>query len=222
MTSRRRRPVPADMLLVAERRRRLAGSQSLPIASDEILVSDDDQLIPPEGAVGPAADSAGGELVLYRPMAHITLAQVGWSGPIDHAALQSALSCQPKDRAQAQTRLGFLATAMPPAVPDVDGAALEVALGDDDLAMMAGLASSSRHRAASELVRAALLPERLTGAEATTMQAVSHVLAAYRHAALEDAWHRYLGGPQNAQLHRERDEAAVAVLSTLRALLGER
>ncbi len=221
MTS-RRRPMPADMLLVAERRRRLAGSQSLPIASDEILGSEDDQLIPPDNASGPFADARASEIVLYRPMAHVTLTQVGWSGPIDHAALQSALSCQPKDLALAQTRLGFLASVMAPAVPDVAGAALEVALADDDVAMMAGLASSRSHAGVPELMRAALLPERLTAAEAMTMQAVSHVLAAYRNAALEDAWHRYLGGPQSAQLHRERDEAAVAVLSTLRALLGER
>jgi hypothetical protein len=218
----RRRPMPADMLLVAERRRRLTGSQSLPIASEEILISDEDQLIPPDSLAGPAADSGASEILLHRPMAHVTLTQVGWSGPIDHAALQSALSCQPKDLAQAQMRLGFLARLMPAAVPDAEGAALEVALGDDDVAVMAGLASSGRHEGAPELLRAALLPDRLSGAETTTMQAVSHVLGAYRHAALEDAWHRYLGGPQSAQLHRERDEAAVAVLSTLRALLGER
>jgi hypothetical protein len=66
------------------------------------------------------------------------------------------------------------------------------------------------------------LPDRIAGALDDAVAAVSPLLAVYRRAALEHAWHEYLGQSSNAQLQRERDEAAVALLSTLRALLGER
>jgi hypothetical protein len=216
-----RRPVPADMLLVAERQRRLTASAKAPIRSDEILVPEEDQLIAADTGAGGSPLHSVGELVLHRPMAYVTLVQVGWSGPIDHTALRSALACQPKDPASADARHTGLATATALRAPDAAGPALEVALHEDDLSLIAALTSSATSEAL-ELISAAHLPDQLTGAEPTTMQAVSHVLAAYRCAALAHAWQRYVGGPQNAQLHRERDEAAVTVLSTLRALLGER
>jgi hypothetical protein len=221
VTADERRPVPADMLLVAERRRRLAGSEQVPIVSEEILVSDEDQLIEADDAGSITAGNVAGDLILYRPMTQVTLVQVSWSGPIDHPALQSALSCHRKEPSAADARLGVLA-GTPFAARDTAGAALEVTLGQDDLALIEAVVSAGDRAAAAELIFAARLPERLAGAEATTIQAVSHVLAAYRRAALAHAWQRYIGAPESVQLHRERDETAVAVLSTVRALLGER
>ncbi len=175
------------------------------LATDEDqIVSDEDQLVdaqawPSQQAPSPAA----GDIVLRHPMAQVTLAQVSWSGPIDHTALAEAVRCS-----QAMT----FADQIP---------ALEVWLNGSDQALVSRLGSSAM-RGAADVIRAAHLPDRLAGVEPTTRQAVSTVLAAYRRAALSYAWHALVSRTDSAQLNRERDEAAVAVLSTLRALLGER
>ncbi|MDQ6767325.1 MAG: hypothetical protein M3Z41_05905 [Candidatus Eremiobacteraeota bacterium] len=236
MTPQQRRPVPADMLLIEERRRRLRGdapadaaqfSSTVQAADEEIFVSDDDQLIADEdqqiegGLLGEqaAADAASGDVLLRRPIAQVSLVQISWSGPIDHSALANALVCYPVGSPGRSEPALF--DAPPFSVAD-GGAALEVTLRPSDLALLRGLVSKAARLNADDLVRAARLPERLTGAELATRQAVSPVLGAYRRSALAYAWHRQLRATDSTQLHRERDEAAVAVLSTVRALIGER
>jgi hypothetical protein len=105
---------------------------------------------------------------------------------------------------------------------DDGNAALEVTLRASDLDVLGSLAVAGARLQTAPIIRAARLPERITGSETATRQAVSGVLAAYRRSSLAHAWHGHLSRTDNVQLHRERDEAAVAVLSTLRALLGER
>lgn len=229
MTPRGPRPVPADMLLIAERRRRMAGSAppgpeavEEDLVAEEILIPDEDQLIETEAAVEPSpARSAAQELVLHRPMAYVSLTQMSWSGPIDHPALQTALRCYPlRAREGAARLLAFEPPPFPAGV--VAGAALELTLRAGDVAMLPTIVAPGARAEASQLFSAVCVPEKLTGAEPNTVHAVSPVLAAYRRASLAHAWHAYVNSFENAQLHRERDEAAVAVLSTLRALLGER
>jgi hypothetical protein len=232
VTAQRRRPIPADMLLVEERRRRMMSAPSadrversaslvLDVTADEILAhDDDDQLVENEMTAAPPSTTAPGDAVLRRPMAHVSLVRVGWSGPIDHDALAEALLCSPADDADFAAQAGLF-EAMPFAPAD-GGAALEVTLGPGDIALLRSLCASGTRGRGEQILRAARLPDRLSGAEPATAHAASAVLAAYRHASLEHSWHRHLHRAESAQVHRERDEAAVAVLSTLRALLGER
>ncbi len=223
----RRRPVPADMLLLQERRRRMPGAAREVVGSDEalvseeIFVSDEDQLIenePSEGASSRVA--ASGDVRLRRPMAQVSLAKVSWSSPIDHDALQEAMLCSPVEERDIIERSGLFLDQ--PFWHDDGGPALEVTLRASDLDVLRSLASAGARLQTAPIIRAARLPERITGAESATRQAVSAVLSAYRRSSLAHAWHGHLSRADNIQLHRERDEAAVAVLSTLRALLGER
>jgi hypothetical protein len=219
-----RRRVPADMLLLHERRRRLAGSTAdrpseTEVASDEIFDPGEDQLIETE-SVDEAHASAdrSGDVTLRRPIAHVSLTQVGWSGPIDHDALSAALRCY-RQRALSLPGLGL--DDAPFSMSD-DGAALEVTLRRTDLDILSGIIANDTRAGVAPLVAAACLPDRLVGAQSSTRAVVSSVLAAYRRSSLSLAWHRYLRAAESAQSQRERDESAVAVLSTLRALLGER
>jgi hypothetical protein len=226
-----RRLVPADMLLVEERRRRMLehsptdafariDSRASSIITDEILTPDEDQLIETEPVDERSSAIASGDVLLRRPMSHVSLVQVSWSGPIDHDALQEAVLCYPVDVHDAFAQSSVFG--VPPFAPVDDGAALEVTLRPSDFALLRSLKAADARRAVAHIVRAARLPDRLTGAEQAARHAAAAVLAAYRHASLAYAWHRHLSRLESAQLHRERDEAAVAVLSTLRALLGER
>lgn len=215
----RGRRVPADMLLVHERRRRLRrGSQSSPsvhVDDDEIVSADEDQLVEePRASKRPAL--GGGALLLRKPIASLNLSHIGWSGPIDQRMLQEAIACYPVREADgsANTRLFGDQTA------PLDGqAALEVTLEPGDLSLLAAASGRANDNA---LVRAAQLGDRLVEAAVTASEIVSSVLAGYRKAALACAWYEQLGVPVSAQALRERDEAAVMLLSTLRALLGER
>jgi len=191
------------------------------LASEEIFVSDDDQLIESEPLDGQSSSvAASGDVVLRRPIAQVSLAKVSWSGPIDHDALQEALLCAPAGKADILERAGLFLDQ--PFWHDDGGAALEVTLRASDVDVLRTLASAGARLQTAPIIRAARLPERITGAEPATRHAVSGVLAAYRRSSLAHAWHAHLSPADSVQLHRERDEAAVAVLSTLRALLGER
>ena len=223
----RRRPVPADMLLLHERRRRMPGAtRQRPVAeellvSEEIFDSEEDQLIETETAEESSSRAGtSGDVLLRRPVAQVSLAQVSWSGPIDHDALQEAMFCSPGDKRDATLHSGLFRDQ--PFWPDDGGAALEATLRASDIKLLCSLASAGARLQSAPIIRAARLPERLTGAEPGTRAAVSAVLSAYRRSSLAFAWHAHLSRTDSAQLHRERDEAAVAVLSTLRALLGER
>lgn len=214
-----RRPIPADMLLVHERRRRLGlGSPSAPptgSSDDEIVTADDDQIVEEPQPVQRTAVAAG-VVVLRKPIALLSLAHIGWSGPIDHHALQSALACQPVVRSDATAYARLFGDQTVAADAD---AALEVTLQADDLMLLTAAAARTQPNA---LVRAARLGDRLVEAAVTASDVVSSVLAAYRTAALACAWYEQLDAPPGAQALRERDETAVTMLSTLRALLGER
>jgi hypothetical protein len=228
LVTQRRRPIPADMLLIQERRRRTAGSPHArpgsedALASEEIFVSDEDQLIESEPLESVSSSAAAsGDVLLRRPIAQVSLAKVSWSGPIDHDALQEAMLCAaPVDKLDILERAGLFLDQ--PFWRDDGNAALEVTLRASDLDVLRSLAAAGARLQTAPIIRAARLPERITGAETATRQAVCGVLAAYRRSSLTHAWHGHLSRTDNVQLHRERDEAAVAVLSTLRALLGER
>lgn len=188
--------------------------------AEEIFVSDEDQLIESEPAQDVSSSAAAsGDVLLRRPMAHVSLAKVSWSGPIDHDTLQEAMLCSPVDKRDLLERSGLFFDQ--PFWDDDGSPALEVTLRASDLDVLRSLASGVRLQTAL-IVRAARLPERITGAEPAARQAVSAVLSVYRRSSLAYAWHGHLSRADSVQLHRERDEAAVAVLSTLRALLGER
>ena len=225
VTPQSRRRVPADMLLVHERRRRMSQTQSEVVAfahaadPEEIFSPDEDQLIEDEPlAATPLL--ASGDVVLRRPISQVSLMQVGWSGPVDHDALQSAIACQPVAASGADSYPELFAGQ--PLAPSNGDAALETTMHRADLAVLVQLARTGARSAAASVLLAAQLPDRLSGLEPATRAAVSAVLAGYRHASLSCAWCERLGQDTSVQAHRERDETAVAVLSTLRALLGER
>ncbi|MBV8262697.1 MAG: hypothetical protein JOY87_02615 [Candidatus Eremiobacteraeota bacterium] len=220
MTS--KRPVPADMLLVNERRRRLAAGIATPartapsdaLDADDIFATDEDQLVDePQAPAQPSP--AHGAVVLRKPMSSVTLAHIGWSGPIDHELLQAALACQPVHKRDAAAHAQLFGGQTSP--HDV-GAALEVVLDQSEIAIL----SATGDAEPDALVRAAQLADRLTGEGVSASDIVSSVLAAYRRTALSCAWYERLGLKASAQALRERDETAVTMLSTLRALLGER
>jgi len=218
-----KRPMPADMLLVNERRRRLAGGGQMPApnagssaapVADEIFATDEDQLVDEPQTPSQAPPVRGGVL-LRKPMSSVSLSHIGWSGPIDHVLLQAALACQPVHERDAAA---FAQLFGGQAAPHDGSAALEVTLDEGEIAVL----TSSGHAQPDALVRAAQLADRLTGAGVSASDIVSSVLAAYRRAALSCAWYERLELKPSAQAHRERDETAVTMLSTLRALLGER
>lgn len=241
--SQRRRPLPADMLLLAARRDRFAAPPVNQESNEEILTSDDDELV--ESATsGAAAPKAGGG-VLRRPIEDVHLGHIGWSAPIDHIALQAALACEPiglgqtaMDSADPTNGVGQIHLRMPdvrariysrardreesPITAPGNSVALEATLSTADLALFAQLGALGSEETHDQVLRALLLPERIVGATLPTQQALSGVLAAYRRSSLEHAWQVRLGIPNQEELARERDEAAVALLSTLRAILGER
>lgn len=204
------------MLLLAARKQSQAGSAAAPSSADEILGTDEDELVERADASAHVDISTYGGAPLSRSIDTVRLAQISWTGPIDHDGIQVALECFPvEDRSAAI--LGVEASGEP--LPG--SAVLEVTIGQGDLALWPVILRKSGSDA-MPLLQALRLPERIAGVTSPTLAAVNPVLAAYRRCALEHAWHKILGLPQNAQVRRELDETAVALLSTLRALLGER
>jgi hypothetical protein len=189
------RRIPADMLLLRARTRSEQPALADP-ANLEILSSDEDELVESTLQVPPA-----GTTTWYRPVDDVHLGAIGWRAPIDHDALQGVLACTDASAGR--------------------GAALEVSITPSDLAVCAQLASGPAGAQGLVLERALRLPDRLSGASASTRHALGVLLAAYRHASLSYAWAQRLEMATD-QFARERDEAAVSLLSTLRAVLGER
>ena len=224
--------LPADMLLLAERQRRMkeaGGAQTAPPArspahspapqldSDELL---DDALIAEPGEVLAAARPA---LVLYRPLAQVSLAALHWTSTVDHEALQTAIACCPVGVAGSgafeQTLVGALPMTLP-AVPE-GVPTLHVTLSSDDIAAVEHAIRRSGRPAGLRLVRAAALPTGIAGAEPVSAGLAATALSSYRTAALIHAWNAAFGAPPAQDLERDRDAAAVNLLSTLRGLLGE-
>jgi hypothetical protein len=208
-------------------RARVAGvrPRRLPEESElDILAPDEDVLVESEA---PRADEEG-SLLLRRPIADVQLGHIGWSGTVDHAALQDAIACAPVTGsavpswlalAGLDTRAGGTSA---PSTDENDGSALEVRLSRADLDLGEALARTADGGAFRGLAFALVLPERIVGASAASRAVLADVLAAYRRACLAHAWATRLELPRMERFARERDEAAVALLSALRAVLGER
>jgi len=102
-----------------------------------------------------------------------------------------------------------------------DVAALFVTLDADEIALLgrAGVRRPGDHAVA--LARAAALPTSIVGANSAVADAAAPALVAYRRASLVSAWEVALRGAASSDAGRERDAAAIELLSTLRAVLGE-
>ncbi|MBV8365803.1 MAG: hypothetical protein JO194_04820 [Candidatus Eremiobacteraeota bacterium] len=225
------RRIPADMLLIAERRRRMGAAAPAPI--EEPPVAD----VAPQPSAGPddffedalIAETPAQQselqpaLTLFRPLAQVSLAAQHWSSSVDHEALQSAIVCCPVSAAATSPFEQSLIAVVPMALAAQPGgvATLHVTLSADDIAAVEhGMRRASR-ASGLRLVRAAALPTGIAGAEPASAGLAAPALAAYRHAALIHAWNAVLGAPAAVDLERDRDAAAVNLLSTLRGLLGE-
>ncbi len=221
--SQQRRNLPADMLLLAARQKR-TGMPADERITEDILASDDDELV--ESGVNAFSSTALGGAVLWRPIEDVRLGHVGWSGPIDHDLLQAALACFPADDSSRAATARLLprthAVPAPPHSLRGHAAALEVTLSPADLSLCDAIGAGDWAVALPRILDALCLPERITGATVPAQPALNSVLAEYRHSSLACAWQLRLGAALDEQLRRERDEAAVALLSTLRAVLGER
>lgn len=215
------RQPPADMLLVRERQRRMWTSPEPPVQGEELLVESD--AIVDDAEVTDSSAAVSGAISLYHPLAHVTLAHMSWSGAVDHVALQNAIVCSPvRDDAmtKAPSWLRAVATLALPQEPRGE-ACLFVSLAPDDIAMLSRIGARLTRADALGLVLATALPVTIVGADTQTVSGVATVFAAYRHAALVYAWQLALCGQAAPDAGRDRDAAAVQLLSTLRALLGE-
>jgi hypothetical protein len=237
----------ADMLLVEARRRRLRASradetveprapaESASPASDrepaDLLIADEDAIIEEESDERAPWDSGTADrdhalrqrtgLACYRPLTTVTLARLSWSGSIDHAVLREAIACAPLDAAARAPNLVRIASVPALQNPPLDEPSLYVRLGDDDVAALELALVRTSAEIGARLAGASLLPDSLIGAPARAAFAASQALAAYRGAALIAAWREVMGAPGLSEVIRDRDSAAVRLLSTLRALLGE-
>lgn len=217
--------LPADMLLLRERRRRMSSSSTRvgPVVgsgmTSEPLLLESDAIV--EGFAQEAAALPDGALHLYRPLASVSLARMSWTGAIDHESLQRAIACAPfegpiSDFASWRARLSTASAA-----PSSGVAALHTALSASDVDLLERAFSSRTGAAAESLVLASLLPSTIVGADDATVDASTVVLMTYRRASLVVAWLDAIGGGGGADAKSRRDEAAAAAMSMLRALLGE-
>jgi len=217
------RKPPADMLLMLERQRRLRSSPTPHAAQDDELLVESDEIVDESQPREPHA-SGGGSIALYRPLALVTLAHISWSDVVDHAALQNAIACSPAGgrggAAGVPSWLTEVTTLMLPAAPR-DEASLYVSLAPDEIAMLSRAGSLLSRADASALVLASALPVTIVGVDTATVSPAASVLGAYRRAALVHAWQTGLCGHAGPDAGRARDETAVQLVSTLRALLGE-
>lgn len=223
---------PADMLLLRQRQRRsrygAAESRQAtapPVASPQPLAEPQDEFV--EDALIPETEvtrETGAALVLYRPLSQVSLAALHWSATVDHEALQTAIVCCPAGTQAAQGTfeqslvavLPMVLSAKPEGVPT-----LFVTLAADDISAVEHAMRRSPRAAGLRLVRAAALPTGIAGADLASAGLASSALHAYRTAALLHAWNAVLGAPPAGDIERDRDAAAVNLLSTLRGLLGE-
>ena len=242
MSGAKNRPT-ADMLLVDARRRRLLaghiGAAAPTVASSEegtrasgpdpsiVLVAEEDAIIEEESEdqypsiIATADHEQRAGVHCYRPLITVTLARLAWSGTIDHALLHEAIACAPLDAAARAPNIERRSTAPPLRGAPVGEPSLYVRLGDDDVVALERALESASAEIADRLASAALLPDSLVGAPARAAYAASQALASYRSAALVAAWREVMGAPALAEVTRDRDSAAVRLLSTMRALLGE-
>jgi hypothetical protein len=171
------------------------------------------------------SEIAPGGLALYRPLSLLTLGALPWSGRIEHDTLQRALQCRPT---QTQARAaglyaGPLSQLSAGALPENLGAepALYVVLGKIEIDALRRLADKASGEALDALLQAAALPLAILGTASAVVAAARPALEAYRKASLLAAWQNALGMVPQADILFEQNTAALELLSTLRALLGE-
>lgn len=214
------RDIPADMLLLRARASRLTPRPwSADETAIEIFSSEEDALVESDEPI----EHDPGSLRLRRPIASVRLGQIEWSGAIDHEALQAALACAPAGPvADPRWRL-ILGSQQARAWGQAEdsASALEVTLSAADLALCEALAKSNAGRSLPAFAAALQLPDRLAGASAPTGAVLAEVLASYRRASLTCVWASCLELRRAELFARERDESAVALLSAMRAVLGE-
>ncbi len=162
--------------------------------------------------------------MLYRPLGQISVAALHWSATVDHEALQTAIVCCPVGHGMAartfeQSLVAVLPLTLPAKPEGVP--TLHVTLSADDIAAVEHTVRRTPRPAGLRLVRAAALPTDIAGAESATTALAAAALSSYRTAALVHAWNTAFGAPPAQDLERDRDAAAVNLLSTLRGLLGE-
>ncbi len=246
MSGSKNRPT-ADMRLVDARRRRLlAGHVETSVAHgtssgeethatgldpSNVLVAEEDAIIEEESddqypSLTATVDqdrtlSQRAGLHCYRPLITVTLARLAWSGTIDHALLHEAIACAPLDAAKRAPNIARRSGAPGLRSAPLGEPSLYVRLGDDDVVALERALESASAEIGDRLASAALLPDSLVGAPARAAYAASQALAGYRGAALVAAWREVMGAPALAEVTRDRDAAAVRLLSTMRALLGE-
>ena len=235
------------MLLVEARRRRLRANrpdESVARAASfeidpvdarrepaDLLIADDDAIIEEESGEQSFADAPSDDrqhafrgrtgVACYRPLSTVTLARLSWSGSIDHAVLRDAIACAPLDADTRAPNLVRIGSAPGLRSAPHDEPSLYVRLGDDDVAALELALVRTPADIGARLAGASLLPDSLIGAPARAAFAATQALAAYRCAALIAAWRDVMGAPGLSEVNRDRDSAAVRLLSTLRALLGE-
>ena len=219
----RGRDLPPDMRLLQARAAVLRPKRARETIDLEILAPDEDALVDSDSPEADEQDS----LLLSRPIADVHLGHIGWSGAIDHGALQAALACAPVTPSPVPAWLALAGLDQPlnaRVLADAgrDASALEVGLSSADLGLCEELASAADGAAFRAMACALVLPEKIVGASAPTRAALAEVFAAYRRASLAHAWGARLDLMGREVFAQERDESAVALLSTLRAVLGER
>jgi hypothetical protein len=218
--------VPADMLLMRERARKLRAPESTAIASipaiEADLLLEGDALVESPGQPELASPPSGA-LALFRPLSSVTIGAIAWSGTVDHELLQNAIICAParttdslRPPAWLSAVVNFTLAEMPGETP-----ALHALLSVDDLALLGRIGMRHSRESALALARAAALPSSIVGTDAATAHAAAGALSGYRRAALVYSWQGALHGVASSDAARDRDASAIELLSTLRAVLGE-
>ncbi|HYK52927.1 MAG TPA: hypothetical protein VEV38_05305 [Candidatus Eremiobacteraceae bacterium] len=216
---------PADLLLLRERKRRMTSTSVIkgPVVaagtSSEPVLLESDTIV--DGLLPEPAPFHDAALHLYRPLSTVTLAQMSWTGAIDHGTLMLSIGCAPLAGQDFLVTPGWFANlALSGAAPAAGEPALHVSLTTGDVELIESAATRNARSVGGDLVLATLLPSTIVGADASTIDAATAVLTTYRRASLVVAWLEAIGGGA-ADATSRRDEAAAAVMSMLRALLGE-
>lgn len=189
-------------------------------ASSEPVLLESDTIV--DGLVAESAPLSDAALHLYRPLSTVTLAQMPWTGAIDHGTLMLAIGCAPMAAQEFVIAPGWFSNlALAGAAPAAGEPALHIALSTGDVELIESAGARYVGSVANELVLATLLPSTIVGADASTIDAAAAVLTTYRRTSLVVAWLDAISSGAGADATSRRDEAAAAVMSMLRALLGE-
>jgi hypothetical protein len=190
--------------------------------ADQELLLEGDALVEAEASAS-ADVPASGSIALYRALSQVRLGSMAWSGAVEHGLLQAAIECAPMRPVDSRGLPGWLQTAASIAVhaETPEGSALFTLLSADDIALLDGIGPRLARDVALGLARAAAMPSSIVGSDAATAEAAGPALVAYRRTALVFAWQTALDGVPSADVVRDRDAAAIELISTLRAVLGE-